>query len=149
LLRASIQGEIKDLMFGHARQSARKHYNYDEQTIRENYAKAFEHLSINGVQTRQDIAKLKEDMAKKNEYFTELLAQQQKQIEELKESIKGLYLVNVHYRMTVERTLWNRKTGKWEKWTETINTPEEMEEANKKFLERAKRVSEGKNHDRE
>lgn len=143
LLRASIQGEIKDLMFGHARQSARKHYDYDETTIRENYAKAFEYLSINGVQTRQDIAKLKEDMAKKNEYFTELLAQQQKQIEELKESIKGLYHIQETYPTTLKHHLLNKKTGKMEVWTETVNNPQEKEESIKKFLERAKRVSKG------
>lgn len=59
LLRAGIEPqEIKDLMFGHARQSARKHYDYDETTIREAYQRTFEYLSINGMQTRMDIKKV-------------------------------------------------------------------------------------------
>jgi hypothetical protein len=77
LLRANIQPqEVKDLMFGHQRRGARSHYDYDEQTIRENYAKAFEHMSINGLQTRTDIAKLKEDMIKqKADFYDQLNAQ--------------------------------------------------------------------------
>lgn len=60
LLRASIQPqEIKDVMMGHARLSARKNYPYDDITIKENYVKAFEHLSINGVQSREDLAELR------------------------------------------------------------------------------------------
>lgn len=59
LLRAGVQPqELKDLMFGHARQSARKHYDYDETTIKEAYQRTFEHLSINGMQTRMDIKKV-------------------------------------------------------------------------------------------
>jgi integrase len=59
LLRAGIQPqELKDLMFGHARQSARKYYDYDETTIKEAYQRAFEYLSINGMQTRMDIKKV-------------------------------------------------------------------------------------------
>jgi archaellum component FlaC len=58
LLRADIKSEVKDLMMGHARQSARKHYDYDEVTIKEAYQRAFEHLSINGIQTRSDIKRV-------------------------------------------------------------------------------------------
>ena len=59
LLRAGIQPqEFKDLMFGHARQSARKYYDYDETTVREAYQRVFEYLSINGMQTRMDIKKV-------------------------------------------------------------------------------------------
>ena len=60
LLRANIQPqELKDLLMGHQRRGARKKYDYDDITIREAYQRAFEHLSINGLQTRTDIAKLK------------------------------------------------------------------------------------------
>lgn len=62
LLRADLKPECKDLMMGHERQSARKYYDYDEAMIIEAYQKAFEYLSINGTQTREDIAKLKEDL---------------------------------------------------------------------------------------
>ncbi|MEM3377533.1 MAG: tyrosine-type recombinase/integrase [Candidatus Bathyarchaeia archaeon] len=58
LLRAELTQEIKDLMMGHARQSARKHYDYDEVTIKEAYNRAFQFLSINGFQVREDIKKL-------------------------------------------------------------------------------------------
>jgi site-specific recombinase XerD len=59
LLRANPTQEIKDVMMGHARLSARKHYSYDDVTIKENYQSAFEHLSINGIQSREDLAELK------------------------------------------------------------------------------------------
>jgi hypothetical protein len=93
LLRANIQPqEIKDLMFGHQRRGARGHYDYDEQTIRENYAKAFVHMSINGLQTRTDIAKLKEDMIKqKADFYDQLNAQKdkfEKEITGLNDAIK-------------------------------------------------------------
>ena len=61
LLRANIQPqELKDVMMGHGRRNARKHYPYDEFTIKEAYQRAFEHLTINGVQSREDLAKLNE-----------------------------------------------------------------------------------------
>ena len=77
LLRANIQPqELKDLMMGHQRRGARKKYSYDEVTIKEAYQRAFEHLSINGLQTRTDIAKLKEDMIKqKADFYDQLNAQ--------------------------------------------------------------------------
>jgi hypothetical protein len=76
LLRAGIQAEIKDLMMGHGRKGARKHYDYDAETIKEAYTQAFEHLSINGIQSREDIAKLREDMER-------TIGKQAKQIEDL------------------------------------------------------------------
>jgi predicted nuclease with TOPRIM domain len=65
----------------------------------------------------------------------------QKDFHELKKSVDGLYLMNVQYPMTLERTVFNKKTNKMESWTETINTPEEFAEANKKFQDRVKKVS--------
>ncbi len=80
LLRANIQPqEMKDLMFGHQRRGARSHYDYDEQTIRENYTKAFEHMTINGLQTRTDIAKLKEEMIKQKAEFADMLVEQKRE----------------------------------------------------------------------
>jgi hypothetical protein len=77
LLRANIQPqEVKDLMFGHGRKGARGHYDYDEFTIREAYKHAFEHLSINGLQTRTDMAKLKEDFEKVKIQLADTIAKQ-------------------------------------------------------------------------
>jgi hypothetical protein len=77
LLRANIQPqELKDLMMGHQRRGARKKYDYDEITIKEAYQRAFEHLSINGLQTRTDIAKLKEDFIKSKSQFMDMLAEE-------------------------------------------------------------------------
>lgn len=78
LLRADIKSEVKDLMMGHQRLGARGHYGYDEQTIIEAYSKAFEFLSINGMQSREDLVKIKEDMNK-------LIGSQQCEIAQLKE----------------------------------------------------------------
>ena len=75
LLRADIKSEVKDLMMGHARQAARKHYDYDEATIKEAYQRAFEYLSINGIQTRIDIKRVME--ALKSVEGTNLFLQRQ------------------------------------------------------------------------
>jgi len=84
LLRAKVSPqEIKDVMMGHKRQGARGHYAYDEYTIKEWYTKAFENLSINGIQSREDLAKMREDMNK-------LIGKQQVQIEEQKTELKSL-----------------------------------------------------------
>jgi len=64
----------------------------------------------------------------------------QKEVENLQEDIKGLYLVNSHFPMTVKHRLFNKKTKKMEEWDETINTPEELEEANKRFLEKVRKL---------
>lgn len=82
LLRSGIKQEIKDLLMGHSRAGARKAYDYDEYTIKEAYQKAFEYLSINGIQTRQDIKQLKEDM-------NEIIGAQQVEISELKQKIEN------------------------------------------------------------
>ena len=65
LLRANLTQEIKDLMMGHGRKGARSHYSYDEYTIREAYKTAFDFLTINGIQTRNDITKLREEFDRK------------------------------------------------------------------------------------
>jgi len=46
--------------------------------------------------------------------------------------------------MTVKRYLFNEKTKKIEEWFETINTPEELEEATKSFLEKVRKLREDK-----
>lgn len=82
LLRAGIQPqELKDLMMGHQRRGARKKYDYDIITIKEAYQRAFEYLSINGMQTRSDIAKLKEDFIKTESQFMDMLADEKQKRE--------------------------------------------------------------------
>jgi len=67
LLRANIQPqELKDVMIGHGRKGARKHYPYDEHTIAEAYTRAFEHLTINGIQSREDLAQMKQQIEEQN-----------------------------------------------------------------------------------
>jgi site-specific recombinase XerD len=88
LLRAGIQPqEVKDLMFGHGRKGARGHYDYDEFTIREAYKQAFEYLSINGLQTRTDIAKLKEDFTKTKSEFFDMLATEKAKSNKLEKQV--------------------------------------------------------------
>jgi len=64
----------------------------------------------------------------------------QKEVQNLQEDIKGLYLVSSYFPMTIKRTLFNKKTKKMEEWDETINIPEELEEANKRFLEKVRKL---------
>jgi len=75
LLRADIKSEVKDLMMGHQRLGARGHYGYDSQTIIEAYTKAFEFLSINGMQSREDLANIKQSMKQQEGFFTQLIAE--------------------------------------------------------------------------
>lgn len=63
----------------------------------------------------------------------------QKEVRNLQEDARGLYPANNHFPMMVKRIL-NKKTKKMEEWDETINTPEELEEANRRFLEEAKKL---------
>ena len=94
LLRASIQPqELKDLMMGHGRKGARGHYDFDEETIRQNYAKAFENLSINGLQTRTDVADLKAEFTENKLTFADTVAKQDKKNKKLEsdlETVRGV-----------------------------------------------------------
>jgi integrase len=49
-----------------------------------------------------------------NTSFKTRLDLMQKDFQKLKESVEGLYLINAHYPMTVQRTLLNKKTKKME-----------------------------------
>lgn len=90
LLRANIKPqELKDVMMGHGRKGSRKHYDYDSETIKEAYSRAFEHLSINGIQVREDFKQLKTELL-------ETIGKQQHEIETLKklfeiENLKRLF----------------------------------------------------------
>jgi hypothetical protein len=75
LLRADLKSEIKDIMMGHQRLGARGHYGFDSQTIIEAYTKAFEHLSINGIQSQEDLANIKNTMQKQSDFFTQIITE--------------------------------------------------------------------------
>jgi len=77
-----------------------------------------------------------------NQNFKTRIDLLQKEVKNLQEDVKGIYLINSHFPMTVKRTLLNKKTKKMEEWDETINTPEELEEANKRFLEKVRKLRE-------
>lgn len=94
LLRAGVSPqELKDLMFGHGRKGARSHYDYDELTIKEAYAKVFEHISINGLQVRADMKKVMDTL--KGLTDTTVILQKQldtkdKELEELRNQIQAI-----------------------------------------------------------
>ena len=93
LLRADIKSEVKDLMMGHARQSARKHYDYDDVTIKEAYQRAFEYLSINGIQTRLDVRRVMDALKgvqNTNIVFQKALEKKEKEMEELRNQVRAL-----------------------------------------------------------
>lgn len=96
--------------------------------------------TLNELEKENMVFKTRIDLLQKNSQ------KQEQEIEKMKESIKGLYLINVHYPMTVQRHLFNRKTGKMEEWVETINTPEEGEASLKGFNEKVKKLSESESH---
>jgi len=81
-------------------------------------------------------------LEQENQNFKTRIDLLQKEVTNLQEDIKGLYLVSGQFPMTMKRILFNKKTKKMEEWYETINTPEELEEANKRFLERVRKLRE-------
>jgi hypothetical protein len=94
LLRAGVSPqELKDLMFGHGRKGARGHYDYDELTIKEAYGKVFEHLSINGLQVRNDLKKVMEglnNLNQMNTVFRGQLEAKDRELEEVRSELKAL-----------------------------------------------------------
>ena len=78
-----------------------------------------------------------------NQVLNQKMTDQQVQIEELNKSMEGLWHILTIYPTTITHHLLNRKTKKMEEWSETINTPEEMEASLKKFEEKAKKLAEG------
>ena len=104
LLRAKIQPqEIKDLMMGHEREGARANYSYDDETIREAYISAFEFLSINGIQSREDLATIKEGMKKQENYLVSLIAEMKERNDKLEAKLTEMG-VDVS---TIKKTMTN------------------------------------------
>jgi len=77
-----------------------------------------------------------------NQNFKTRIGLLQKEVKNLQEDVTGLYLVSCRFPMTARRVLFNKKTKKVQEWFETINTPEELEEANKRFLEKVRKLRE-------
>jgi len=93
LLRAKIQPqELKDLMMGHGRKGSRKHYDYDEETIREAYDRAFEHLTVNGIQTREDMKKLQEQIKQDKAELASAIAELRQQNKQLEQALETQFL---------------------------------------------------------
>jgi len=66
----------------------------------------------------------------------------QKDVQTLKKNMEGLYHMTTEYPTTITHRLLNKKTRKMEQWSETINTPEEMEASLKRFEEKARKLAE-------
>ena len=94
LLHAGVSPqELKDLMFGHGRKGARGHYDYDDMTIKEAYQRVFEHLSINGLQVRNDLKKVMDTLkglTDTNVVFQRQLEAKDKELEEVKSELRAL-----------------------------------------------------------
>lgn len=91
LLRAKIQPqEIKDLMMGHDQGGARKNYDHDDETIKEAYIQVFEFLSINGLQSRNDLVAIKETMKQQSNYLVQLITEMKNENTQQKERMAKL-----------------------------------------------------------
>jgi hypothetical protein len=116
LLRAKIQPqELKDVMMGHKRLGARGHYAYDEFTIKDAYAKAFEHLSINGIQSREDLAQMRNKLAQlehKREEDKETLLKALKDLQNNYEELRDTWMDQVKGSLILDEMLKNAKTDK-------------------------------------
>ena len=102
-------------MMGHARIGARKHYDYDEYTIKEAYAKAFEHLSINGIQSREDLAEMRRktsEMEHKREEDNKTPLSALKDIQDKYEQLRSDWMDQVKGSLILEELLKNAKREK-------------------------------------
>ncbi len=113
LLRADIKSEIKDLMMGHARLGARGHYDYDEFTIKTAYTKAFEYLSINGIQSREDLAQMRNklsEMEHKREEDKETLLKALRDVQSNYEELRATWLDQQRGVLLLDELLSKAKT---------------------------------------
>jgi integrase len=83
-VKPSINCEIKDLMMGHDRQGARNNYQYNDETIKDAYISAFDNLSINGLQSRNDLVAIKETIKQRDDFFTSIITELKTENNELK-----------------------------------------------------------------
>lgn len=91
LLESDLKQEIKDLLFGHRRLSARSEYAFTEGIIKQAYIKAFKKLSINGHrQTKKAIAQLEEKFDISVSALSDTVARQKTEIEEIKANYEKL-----------------------------------------------------------
>jgi hypothetical protein len=84
--------ELKDLFMGHSRGGARDNYSFFKETVVDAYTKIFDkYLSINGLQSREDNKKLREDMERKIGQITidnmKTREESKKENEELREQL--------------------------------------------------------------
>jgi len=64
LLRAHLDTEIVDKMFGHKRSGAKEAYQLEQALIEESYEKAFKFLSVNhGLQAKTDLLRMDETLS--------------------------------------------------------------------------------------
>lgn len=97
---------------GHERASARKHYHYDEFTIRDAYVHAFQFMSINGIQVRNDFAKFKGDVNTTLTQLSNIISEQTRTIETMKrewESMKAKMTPEEHKRFTEHTEMLREK----------------------------------------
>lgn len=80
-VKPALAQEIKDLLMGHDRGGARNNYQYNDETIKEAYISAFENLSINGLQSREDLKQQKQE-------YTSMIGKQALEIENMKASFE-------------------------------------------------------------
>jgi hypothetical protein len=80
-VKPHLAPEIKDLMMGHDRGGARNNYTYNDETIKEAYIQAFEFLSINGLQSREDLKQQKQE-------YTSMIGKQALEMEHMKEEFE-------------------------------------------------------------
>jgi integrase len=104
---------------------------------------------VNGTDDSTKIEQLENALRQvesENATFKTRVDQMQKNIQSLQESMDGLYHIAETYPRTATHHLFNKKTKKMEKWSETVNTPEEEEASLKRFEEKAKKLAESDSH---
>jgi hypothetical protein len=96
--------------------------------------------NVKKIESLENALKQVED---ENATFKTRIDLMQKEVQTLKESVEGLYHIVRTYPTTVTHTLLNKKTGKMEEYSETVNNPEEWEASLRRFEEKVKKLAEG------
>ena len=99
LQRAKLSAETVDKLFGHKRAGAKEAYQLEQALIEEAYAQAFQYMTINsitqGTADLQEIQKRQEKTEQKVDTLLDIIEEQRKEVEDLKNMIRGLMSENV------------------------------------------------------
>lgn len=125
-------------------------YMLDRNDLKDSWQKVVDSMPLEPVNGNGKVSKLEEvvtALEKENFLLKTRVDLMQKDVQTLKKNMEGLYHIKGTYPQTLKHHLINRKTGKMEQYSETVNTPEEEEEALKRFQKKVEKLAEPKSEE--